>query len=262
MDRATIDAAFAAYSPVAVMHFAALSLVGELMKDPGRYWRVNVTGALNLIEATVAAGCRAFVFSSTCATYGDQDGVVLDEDDAAAPDQRLWRVEAGHRDRCWRISATATGCSIVIFRYFNVAGADPDGRDRRAAPPRDPPDPADAGRRRGPAPGADRVRHRLRHARRHLHPRLCPCARPGRGACAGAAPACWTAEGARLLPWHRARLFGARGHRASRPPSPTARCRSSRAPRRAGRCDRARLRVASGPGPTWAGSRTAPPCRR
>ncbi|MEH6775273.1 MAG: NAD-dependent epimerase/dehydratase family protein, partial [Cereibacter changlensis] len=72
MDRASIDAAFAQYKPVAVMHFAALSLVGVSMKDPGTYWRVNVNGSLNLIEATVAAGCRNFVFSSTCATYGDQ----------------------------------------------------------------------------------------------------------------------------------------------------------------------------------------------
>ena len=94
------------------MHFAALSLVGESMTDPGRYWRVNVTGALNLIEATVAAGCRAFVFSSTCATYGDQDGVVLDEDDAAAPDQLLWRVEAGHRADAGEFRATATGCAV------------------------------------------------------------------------------------------------------------------------------------------------------
>ena len=70
MDRASIDAAFAEYRPAAVMHFAALSLVGESMKDPGLYWRVNVGGALNLLEACAAAGVRNFVFSSTCATYG------------------------------------------------------------------------------------------------------------------------------------------------------------------------------------------------
>ena len=60
------------------MHFAALSLVGVSMADPGLYWRVNVGGALNLIEACAAAGVKNFVFSSTCATYGDQDGVMLD----------------------------------------------------------------------------------------------------------------------------------------------------------------------------------------
>ncbi|MEY4305411.1 MAG: UDP-glucose 4-epimerase GalE, partial [Pseudomonadota bacterium] len=57
MNRAEIDAAFARYRPVAVMHFAALSLVGDSMADPGRYWRVNLGSALNLIEAAIAAGC-------------------------------------------------------------------------------------------------------------------------------------------------------------------------------------------------------------
>ncbi|WP_292978425.1 NAD-dependent epimerase/dehydratase family protein, partial [Paracoccus sp. UBA5162] len=55
MDRAALDAAFAEYRPVAVMHFAALSQVGEAMSEPGRYWRNNVAGSLNLIEAAVAA---------------------------------------------------------------------------------------------------------------------------------------------------------------------------------------------------------------
>jgi UDP-glucose 4-epimerase len=64
LDRASIDRAFSQYRPIAVMHFAALSLVGESMKDPGRYWRENVNGALNLVEAAVAAGCLNFVFSS------------------------------------------------------------------------------------------------------------------------------------------------------------------------------------------------------
>ncbi|MDP3960332.1 MAG: NAD-dependent epimerase/dehydratase family protein, partial [Pseudorhodobacter sp.] len=85
LDPAALAAAFARYRPVAVMHFAALSLVGESMSDPGRYWRENLTGALNLIEAAVAAGCLNFVFSSTCATYGDPDGVLLDEDTPQLP---------------------------------------------------------------------------------------------------------------------------------------------------------------------------------
>ena len=78
-DRALLDETFARYRPKAVMHFAALSLVGVAMQDPGLYWRTNVLGSLNLIEAAVASGCLNFVFSSTCATYGDHDGVVLDE---------------------------------------------------------------------------------------------------------------------------------------------------------------------------------------
>jgi UDP-glucose 4-epimerase len=78
LDRARLDEVFRKYRPSAVMHFAALSLVGESMENPGLYWRNNVLGSLNLVEAAVAAGCLDFVFSSTCATYSDQDGVVLD----------------------------------------------------------------------------------------------------------------------------------------------------------------------------------------
>ena len=85
LNRAAIDAALAEHAPIAVMHFAALSQVGESMQDPGRYWRENVLGGLNLIEATQAAGIDKFIFSSTCATYGDQDGVVLNEETEQHP---------------------------------------------------------------------------------------------------------------------------------------------------------------------------------
>lgn len=126
MDRAALDAAFARHRPVAVMHFAALSLVGESMADPGRYWRVNLGGALNLIEAALAAGCRDLVFSSTCATYGDQDGVVLTE---ATPQRPINAYGASKRaiEEMLANFGASHGLAHVIFRYFNVAGADPEG---------------------------------------------------------------------------------------------------------------------------------------
>lgn len=126
MDRGSVDAAFAEHRPVAVMHFAALSLVGESMKDPGRYWRVNVGGSLNLIEAAVAAGCSQFVFSSTCATYGDQDGVVLDEDTVQRP-INAYGASKRAIEEILQNFASSHGLRHVIFRYFNVAGADPEG---------------------------------------------------------------------------------------------------------------------------------------
>ncbi len=126
MDRASLDAAFSAYRPVAVMHFAALSLVGESMTDPGKYWRANVNGALNLIEATLAADCRKFVFSSTCATYGDQDGVVLDEDTPQRPINAYGASKLAIEQMLGNFRAS-DALETVIFRYFNVAGADPDG---------------------------------------------------------------------------------------------------------------------------------------
>ena len=125
-DRAALDAAFATYKPAAVMHFAALSQVGESMKDPGKYWRNNVLGSLTLIEAAVSAGCLDFVFSSTCATYGDQDNVVLDEDSAQMPINAYGASKRAIED-VLRDFEAAYGLRHVIFRYFNVAGADPDG---------------------------------------------------------------------------------------------------------------------------------------
>ncbi|WP_170361146.1 UDP-glucose 4-epimerase GalE [Ruegeria arenilitoris] len=126
LDRARLEQVFAKYQPAAVMHFAALSQVGEAMSEPGRYWRNNVTGSLNLIEAAVAAGCLDFVFSSTCATYGDHDNVVLDE---TTPQHPLNAYGASKRaiEDILRDFEQAHGLNHVIFRYFNVAGADPDG---------------------------------------------------------------------------------------------------------------------------------------
>ena len=125
LDRARLDEVFAKYQPVAVMHFAALSQVGEAMSEPGKYWRNNVSGSLNLIEAAVDAGCLNFVFSSTCATYGEQDGVQLDEN---CPQDPLNAYGASKRaiEDILRDFEAAYGLRHVIFRYFNVAGADPD----------------------------------------------------------------------------------------------------------------------------------------
>ncbi len=124
-DRARLDEVFARYKPAAVMHFAALSQVGEAMSEPGRYWRNNVAGSLTLIEAAVAAGCLDFVFSSTCATYGEHDNVVLDED---TPQEPLNAYGASKRavEDILRDFEAAYGLRAVIFRYFNVAGADPE----------------------------------------------------------------------------------------------------------------------------------------
>jgi UDP-glucose 4-epimerase len=125
-DRARLDAVFARWKPVAVMHFAALSLVGDAMRDPGLYWRANVLASLNLIEAAVAAGCLDFVFSSTCATYGDHDGVTLDEDTPQRPINAYGKSKRAIEDMLGDFGASH-GLRSVIFRYFNVAGADPEG---------------------------------------------------------------------------------------------------------------------------------------
>lgn len=127
LDRARLDAVFAHYKPIAVMHFAALSQVGESMVEPGKYWRNNVLGSLNLIEAAVAAECLDIVFSSTCATYGDQDNVVLDENSAQFPINAYGASKRAIED-ILRDFEASNGLRHVIFRYFNVAGADPDAQ--------------------------------------------------------------------------------------------------------------------------------------
>lgn len=125
LDRTALDAAFAEYKPCAVMHFAALSQVGEATRDPGLYWRNNVSGSLNLVEAMLDAGCTNMVFSSTCATYGDQDGVVLNEDSAQRP-LNAYGASKLAVEGILRDFGVSHGLNSVIFRYFNVAGADPE----------------------------------------------------------------------------------------------------------------------------------------
>ena len=124
-DRARLDKVFATYRPRAILHFAALSQVGESMRDPGLYWDNNVAGSVCLFDAAVAAGCRDVVFSSTCATYGDQDNVVLDETSPQHPINAYGASKRAIEDML-RDFGQAHGLNHVTFRYFNVAGADPE----------------------------------------------------------------------------------------------------------------------------------------
>ncbi|MEP5759817.1 MAG: UDP-glucose 4-epimerase GalE [Litoreibacter sp.] len=134
LDRVRVDEVFAEYNPAAVMHFAALSQVGESMQNPGLYWHNNVSGSLNLIEASVAAGCKNFVFSSTCATYGEQDGIPLSESSSQAPINAYGASKRAIEDILENFQVS-NGLKHVIFRYFNVAGADPDGEVGEAHDP-------------------------------------------------------------------------------------------------------------------------------
>lgn len=124
-DGARLDEVFAKHKPAAIMHFAALTQVGESMKDPGAYWDNNVNGSLSLLQAAVRAGCLNFVFSSTCATYGDQDNVILDEESSQYPINAYGASKRAIEDMLSDYR-DAFGMAHVIFRYFNVAGADPE----------------------------------------------------------------------------------------------------------------------------------------
>jgi UDP-glucose 4-epimerase len=125
MDREAIRTALAKVRPAAVMHFAARSLVGESVADPGLYWRNNVTGSLNLLEAMREAGVGALVFSSTAATYGEPDIELIAETTRQAPTNPYGATKLAV-ERMIADFGAAHGLRFTIFRYFNVAGADPD----------------------------------------------------------------------------------------------------------------------------------------
>ena len=106
----------------AVIHFAALSLVAESVEHPERYWRNNVTGTLNLLDAMRANGVRKLVFSSTAATYGEPERVPIVEQEPTAPVNAYGAsklaVDLMLRDEC-----VGHGLAATSLRYFNVAGA-------------------------------------------------------------------------------------------------------------------------------------------
>jgi UDP-glucose 4-epimerase len=105
-----------------VLHFAALALVAESVSHPERYYRTNVGGTLNLLEAMLAAGVGRLVFSSTCAVYGQPDEVPISEQ---APPRPLNAYGASKLAVDMMISnfSVAHGLGAVSLRYFNVAGA-------------------------------------------------------------------------------------------------------------------------------------------
>jgi UDP-glucose 4-epimerase len=108
-----------------VLHFAALALVAESVEQPQRYWRNNLVGTLNLLDAMRAGGVRRLVFSSTCATYGEPETIPIAEDEPTAPVNAYGAsklaVDLMIRDEC-----RAHGLGAASLRYFNVAGASGD----------------------------------------------------------------------------------------------------------------------------------------
>jgi UDP-glucose 4-epimerase len=105
-----------------VVHFAALSLVAESVERPERYWRGNVVGALNLLDAIRAHGVPRLVFSSTAATYGEPAVDLITEDTPNAPVNAYGNSKLTI-DRMLADEARAHGLAAVSLRYFNVAGA-------------------------------------------------------------------------------------------------------------------------------------------
>lgn len=121
-DRARLGEVFRAQRIDVVLHCAALIEVGESVRDPSRFYDNNLVGALTVLDAMREAGVKAFVFSSTCATYGDPQCLPMDETHPQAPINPYgWSklmVERAVKDE-----AAAHGLRYALMRYFNAAGA-------------------------------------------------------------------------------------------------------------------------------------------
>jgi UDP-arabinose 4-epimerase len=126
LDRKRLDEVIEQYQPVAIMHFAAYAYVGESVGQPGKYYRNNVVGSLTLLEVMRDHQIPNIIFSSSCATYGEPEQIPIPEDHKQSPinpyghsklmiEQMLSDFDIAHN------------LKSVALRYFNAAGADPDG---------------------------------------------------------------------------------------------------------------------------------------
>ncbi|MGE0363462.1 MAG: UDP-glucose 4-epimerase GalE [Vicinamibacterales bacterium] len=125
-DSAAVRATLREHGIDAVMHFAAWLTVSESVRQPAKYYENNVTGSLRLLEAMAAEGVERFVFSSTCATYGEPVTLPLTEDHPQVPVNAYGESKLAV-ERALRHFGVAHGLRAIALRYFNAAGADPDG---------------------------------------------------------------------------------------------------------------------------------------
>jgi UDP-glucose 4-epimerase len=125
-DRSLLREIFATHQIDAVMHFAAYAYVGESVTQPAKYYNNNVVGTLTLLEAMLEANIHKFVFSSTCATYGIPDFVPITEDQSQNPINPYGATKL-MVERILQDFNQAYDFRSVCLRYFNAAGADPEG---------------------------------------------------------------------------------------------------------------------------------------
>lgn len=133
-DSDRIETVLRRYRATAVLHFAALSLVGASAKQPFNYYDVNVNGALSLSHAMQACGLRRLVFSSTCAVYGMPERMPIVEDAPTLPVNVYGRTKLA-AENLFSDLARAGALDVVLLRYFNAAGADRDGEIGEAHDP-------------------------------------------------------------------------------------------------------------------------------
>jgi UDP-arabinose 4-epimerase len=126
LDPAALAAAFTQHRPAAVIHFAALAYVGESVEQPLAYYRINIAGLINVLDAMARFGARTIVFSSSCATYGIPVTLPITESAPQNPISPYGRSKLASEQILADVAA-ASGLSTTCLRYFNAAGADPEG---------------------------------------------------------------------------------------------------------------------------------------
>lgn len=126
-DREALERLFTEHGFDGVMHFASCIQVGESVREPARYYENNVVNTLNLLKAMIQHGVRRFIFSSSAAVYGEPQYAPIDEAHPKRPinpyGRTKWMVEQILED-----FDRAYGLKSISLRYFNAAGADPEGR--------------------------------------------------------------------------------------------------------------------------------------
>jgi len=126
LERSSVNRLFAEHSFDAVMHFSALSIVPESVAKPLLYWRNNVGGTLNLLHAMLEHGVETFIFSSTAAVFGAPEYTPMDEGHPTRPITPYGKSKLAVEQALADLAAAGQMRSIA-FRYFNAAGADPEG---------------------------------------------------------------------------------------------------------------------------------------
>jgi UDP-glucose 4-epimerase len=132
-DEAGLIALMRKYRPEAVIHFAASIVVPDSVRDPLGYYRNNTANSRTLIAAAVEANVRHFIFSSTAAVYGNPVQVPVSEDATPMP-MSPYGSSKLMTETMLRDASAAYGLGHIILRYFNVAGADPQGRVGQSTP--------------------------------------------------------------------------------------------------------------------------------
>lgn len=121
-----IERVFKQYKIEAVFHFAAYAYVGESVEKPEKYYYNNVANTLNLLHVMKKYGCNKIIFSSTCATYGEPERIPITEDMKQSP-INPYGASKLMVERIFQDYSKAYDLKFVVLRYFNAAGADPDG---------------------------------------------------------------------------------------------------------------------------------------